>query len=209
MLGEFNPPLSMTEQYLSLSEAESYTGKSRSTLRRFVEGITKPESHPDRGMVQPDTKEVKRLHADGSPFSWRVSTTLLDRAFAKVGSRSSDSNNSRGSNNDSVAIDLLSQTISMLKTELDEKNKQIAQFQERQRETNFLLQQKTEQVAALTEGQKRQSSDDAVTVYTSADSNAKQGSDRPAKSHSQNSTKTKTKKRATFWDRLRKPLFQK
>lgn len=37
----------MTEQFLSFSEAESYTGKSRSSLRRFVEAITKSKDHPD------------------------------------------------------------------------------------------------------------------------------------------------------------------
>ena len=54
----------MNERYLSLSDAESYTGKSRSSLRRFVEAITKPEHHPDRRFIQPSIEEVAELHAD-------------------------------------------------------------------------------------------------------------------------------------------------
>ena len=71
----------MTDSFISLKEAEAYTGKSRSTLRRFVTTITGPDSHRDRELIKPTVEEVKDLHAANRPFSWTVSVSLLDRVF--------------------------------------------------------------------------------------------------------------------------------
>ena len=192
-------PLPMTEQYLSLKEASLHTGKSRSSLRRFVEKITKAHDHPDRSQIKPNVDEVAKLHAESHPFSWRVSMALLEREFAKQGTASQEQNQSHQQT--TANQELLSQTIMMLKTELDEKNKQIAEFQERQRETNVLLQQTTEKLMLLTDGKKqKEKTDNAVTVYSSNE--AQQGI-RPL------DKKVEPEKRETFWDRMRKPLFQK
>ena len=139
----------MEQQFLSLSKAEKHIGKSRSTLRRFVEGITKPESHPDRHFIKPTPDEVAELHRNNHPFSWKISAELLEREFKQEGTAKTKA---ASSSDQSSAIDLLQQTIGMLKTELDEKNRQIAQFQARDQETNVLLQQTTEKLAMLTQG---------------------------------------------------------
>lgn len=192
----------MNEQFLSLKEAAEHTGKSRSSLRRFVEKITKADDHADRTMIQPDVEAVAKLHAESHPFSWKVNIALLDREYPKQGTNTNDSTSSPPSS--SANDELLSQTISMLKTELEAKNKQIAQFQERQRETNVLLQQTTEKLMLLTDGKKKPNSNEkAVTVYP--DGGREQGSQtRPDRDN-----KTKRPKRETLWDKMRKPLFQR
>lgn len=185
----------MNEEFLSLSKAEKYTSKSRNTLRRFVEGITKPDKHADRHFIKPSPEEVSELHKNNHPFSWKVSTTLLDREFKQEGTPASHQTSTE---TPSAAIELLQQTIGMLKTELDEKNRQIAQFQERDRETNILLQQTTEKLVMLTEGKNRTTTNasDAVTV----ESNRGQGSE-------SSSPSKKKKQKKSFWQKLNRPLF--
>lgn len=155
----------MTQRFLSLKEAEEFTGKSRSSLRRFVEAITKADNHPDRKYLDPSVERVAELHASNHPFSWRISQELLDREFSKQGS----TNASQTTTDDSTTnkfISLLEETVNMLNTELAQKNKQIAEFQERQRETNILLQQTTEKLVMLTEGNRRKvtTNDEAITI---------------------------------------------
>lgn len=189
------PHSQMIEPFLSLSEAQKYTGKSRNSLRRFVEGITKPDNHSDRHLIQPTPEQVAELHKNNSPFSWKVSAALLDREFRKQ--EGSQPTQSSASDSSSAAIELLQETIRIVKAELDEKNRQIAQFQERDRETNILLQQTTEKLVMLTEGRKlpKSNASDAVTV----DSDRGQGSDDWTPSNDQ--------KKKSFWQRLNRPLF--
>ncbi|QEG20999.1 hypothetical protein MFFC18_08510 [Mariniblastus fucicola] len=190
----------MTEQFLSLKEAAQHTGKSHSSLRRFLEKITKADDHSDRGLIQPDVTEVARLHAENHPFSWRVSTVLLDREFAKQGSGESDTTKSTSQASE-TAYQLLSKTIEMLQTELAAKNKQIDEFLARQKETNILMLPKGQQQAGR--------NDEAVTVYTS--STEEEGS-KPSQSNSdQDSTPDpqSKQKRESLWDKMRKPLFQR
>ena len=137
----------MNESFLSLTEAHQYTGKSRGSLRRFVESITKPADHPDRKFILPTIDEVMDLKKRNHPFSWRVNRELLDRQFPKEGTQAS---NSPGAATPLVRV--LEKSISMLETELGEKNKQIAEFQERQRETNVLLKQANEKIQSLSAG---------------------------------------------------------
>ena len=154
----------MTEQFLSLTEAEKHTGKSRSTLRRFVESITKPDTHADRGLLRPSVEEVELLHANNQPFSWRISIGLLDRQYPEEGSRAESAS---GETTSPDLVGLLRETISILKNDVEEKNKQIGQLLERQREQNFLLKQTSEQLTTLKAG--REAADDAITVSTDSE----------------------------------------
>ena len=92
MLGSTLPHFHMTERHLTLNEAETLTGKSRSTLRRFVEGIVKPDAHPDRECLLPTVPEVADLKSKNQPFSWRVSESLLNREFKKQAATGEHSN---------------------------------------------------------------------------------------------------------------------
>jgi hypothetical protein len=188
----------MNEQFLSLKEAAQHTGKSHSSLRRFLEKITKADNHADRNMIQPDVVEVSRLHKENHPFSWRVSTQLLDREFAKEGSdqKTSDESNSVAT---ASAFELLSRTIAMLETELAAKNKQIDDFLERQRETNILL---------LPEGKQQPvQNDETVTVYSAQ--KQEEGSRRETVEDNHDSKPQSKPRRETLWDKMRKPLFQR
>lgn len=177
----------MTEQYLSLSEAQNYTGKTRNRLRRFVEAITKPDSHPDRPFVKPSQIEVAELHKNKHPFSWKISIELLDREFKEERSvrENAKENNSQVSE---VAYELLSKTIAMLETELAAKNKQINEFLERQRETNILM---------LPEEKKQRGKNDEVVAAYSNKSEEKG-------SHAAESSRPK--KKPSLWERLNSPV---
>ena len=198
----FIPNRSMPETFISLKEAEKYTGKSRSTLRRFVVTITKPDAHPDRELIKPSVEKVGELHAANHPFSWTVSTTLLDREFKKEGSAPTD--NSADANNLNATTELLNQTIAMLKTELEQKNKQISNFQERQRENNVLLKSAHEQLTQLASGasSRQANSAEAATVQTQV----KEEGSRSAQTTDGAPVKAEKK---TLWQRLNRPLFQR
>ncbi len=140
----------MSTEFLSLKDAEAFTGKSRSTLRRFVESITRTENHPDRHLIEPSIDEVKQLHASNNPFAWRINRELLEREFRKQGTDTAKSTEESQSGASSELVQLLKQSIDMLRDELTEKNKQISQFQERQRESNLLMQQANERLTLLT-----------------------------------------------------------
>ena len=177
----------MTE-LLSLKEAEKYTGKSRSTLRRFVVTITKPDDHPDRGLIQATVEEVELYHSENHPFSWLVDRSLLDREFPKKGSNQSQQS---PGNEASPTNRFFEKAIAMLENELIEKNKQIAEFQERQKETNILLKNTTEKLVLLTEGQTKPSEPSQTLIVA----NEKQ------------KEKTFVSKKESLWDKLNKPLF--
>ena len=153
---------------------------TNSTLRRFITTITGPNSHPDRELIKPTVEEVKDLHAANRPFSWTVSVSLLDRAFKVTEQKASQSAGESSSNengmNSSANNELLRQAIDMLKTELEEKNKQIANYQERQRENSVLIKSAHEQLTKLASGSASDSkpSTAAETVEATA---AKEGSD--------------------------------
>lgn len=194
-LATLNPLSVMNEQFLSLSDAESYTGKSRSSLRRFVEAITKPDNHPDRPFILPSVEEVADLHKANHPFSWRVSSELLDRKFKKEGSQESADRTSEESSTTHKFISLLEETVAMLNNELEHKNRQIAEFQERQRETNILLSQTTDRLVMLTEGSKQRTprSEDAITVNRGDEE--------------EGSRDSKSKGRRSLWERLNVRIF--
>lgn len=136
----------MTDQHLTLKEAQEFTGKSRSTLRRFVESIVKADDSPDRHFLRPSIEEVAELKRNNQPFSWRVATELLAREYPKESAAGDAVNGSVSSDGDRI-ITVLEKTVTVLQEELTEKNKQIAAFQDRQAEHNVLLKQLQQQLS--------------------------------------------------------------
>lgn len=90
----------------------------------------------------------------------------LARTRIQEGGSVSAKETAAGDSTTNKVISLLEETVNMLNTELAQKNKQIAEFQERQRETNILIQQTTEKLVMLTEGSRRKTttSDEAITI---------------------------------------------
>ncbi|MEK6261263.1 MAG: hypothetical protein AABP62_21895 [Planctomycetota bacterium] len=74
----------MPNRFLTISDAEKFTGKSRSTLRRFIDGIVKADNSPDRPLLLPTIAEVIALREQSQPFSWRISEELLFNFSAKI-----------------------------------------------------------------------------------------------------------------------------
>lgn len=136
----------MTDNHLTISEAEKLTGKSRSTLRRFVEGITKNDASPDRHFLLPPVDEFLTLRELNQPFSWKISRELLDREFPAETVSETASHKNDATADDRIVL-ILEKTVGVLEEELNQKNRQIAEFQERQKEHNVLIHQLQKQVA--------------------------------------------------------------
>jgi uncharacterized coiled-coil protein SlyX len=136
-------PTPMADRFLTISEAEKFTGKSRSTLRRFIDGIVKVENAPDRHLVLPAAEEASALKKQNQPFAWKISEELLRRQFLKTepeatpeaGKGSGDA----PASDSSRLVTVLEKSIAILERELAEKNSQIAAMNDRLRESNILM----------------------------------------------------------------------
>lgn len=136
-------PTPMTDRYLTISDAEKFTGKSRSTLRRFLDSIVKQDDAPDRHLILPTVEEVTALRQQNQPFSWKLSEELLRRQFLKSDeTEPSPVGEGSGSPTEGEAnrlITVLEKSIALLERELGEKNTQMAAMNERLRESNILM----------------------------------------------------------------------
>ncbi|MCA9036352.1 MAG: hypothetical protein KDA91_14555 [Planctomycetaceae bacterium] len=182
----------MTQQFLTLTEAQEFTGRSRSTLRRFVEGIVKADDSPDRTFVQPTVNEVAKLKADNQPFSWKISTELLTREYRVEQEATAPKAESRGVADNDRLVSVLEKTVVVLQEELNEKNRQIAAFQERQREQNLLFKNLHEQLALVAPAAARQNE----SVVESASAASEEGTDVNHETNDESATK-----RRSMWTR--------
>ena len=139
----------MSDRFLTISEAEEFTGKSRSTLRRFIDGIVKAGNSPDRQLLKPTPEEAAVLREQNQPFAWKVSEELLRRQFMKPEETpaAAEKGNDVPMGDSSRLVAVLEKSVSMLERELAEKNGQIAAMNERLRESNVLLKDLQQRVA--------------------------------------------------------------
>ena len=136
----------MNSRYLTFTEASDLTGRSRSAVRRFVDKITADDGHDDRGMVRPSPDEVAKIKKSGGQYSWTVREDFLVKHLGAAEAKQTE-NAERGSSAKSKTetsggageADTLRMTVDLLRRELEEKNRQIAASNERQRESNVLL----------------------------------------------------------------------
>jgi hypothetical protein len=105
---------------LTIGKAAKRTGKSTSTIRRFVKSIVEVERHPDRPRIKPTPKAVQRFKANDAQFSWKIDPSLIDREFGSI--RASEEGSQGG---DDATLKLLQETLTTLQRELVEKNKQL------------------------------------------------------------------------------------
>ena len=133
----------MAHRFLTISEAEKFTAKSRSTLRRFIDGIVKAENSPDRPLLVPTPDEVVALRKQNQPFTWKISEELLRRQFLKPeeseGSEREQGSEGTPKSDASRLVAVLEKSVAILERELNEKNSQIAAMNERLRESNILM----------------------------------------------------------------------
>jgi hypothetical protein len=144
-------PAPMTDRFLTISEAEKFTGKSRSTLRRFIDGIVKAEHAPDRHLLLPTPDEAKSLREQNQPFAWKISEELLRRQFLKpepeATPEAGKGSGEAPASDSSRLVTVLEKSIAILERELAEKNNQIAAMNDRLRESNILMKDLQERVA--------------------------------------------------------------
>ena len=133
----------MAHRFLTISEAEKFTGKSRSTLRRFIDGIVKSENSPDRSLLLPTPEEAIALREQNQPFAWKINEELLRRQFLKPddtqGSEGEQGSEGTPKSDASRLVAVLEKSVAILERELNEKNSQIAAMNERLRESNILM----------------------------------------------------------------------
>jgi uncharacterized coiled-coil protein SlyX len=136
-------PSTIADRFLTISEAEKFTGKSRSTLRRFIDGIVKVENAPDRHLVLPSPEEASALKEQNQPFAWKISEELLRRQFLKpdptTATEAEKGSGEAPASDSSRLVTVLEKSIAMLERELGEKNSQIAAMNDRLRESNILM----------------------------------------------------------------------
>ena len=139
----------MPDRFLTISDAEKFTGKSRSTLRRYIDGIVKAEKSADRHLLTPTPDEAIALRNQNQPFAWKISEELLRRQFLKPEETSATEaeKGSGGTPDSSRLVAVLEKTVTMLENELKEKNNQITAMNDRLRESNILMKDLQQRIA--------------------------------------------------------------
>lgn len=128
------------ENYLSVEEAVKYTKLSLSTIRRHVKKIKESNSNKTQ-------KTIKSISSGGGKPKDYISISFLESIM----------NDSKGFKNDSLndSMNVSEELIEVLKSQILEKDKQINELLERNRESNILLSQIQQKVLMLEEPKKR------------------------------------------------------
>ena len=132
---------------VTVADARKLTGKSESTIKRLVREIAADPEHPDRREIQPSHEEVERLRAAGEPYVWWISTALLLRRFPlKERQEAAGTPAAAWPQTGDFVVQVLQEQLRSkdeqfrsLEKQLDRKDEQIANLNERQRETNILM----------------------------------------------------------------------
>lgn len=188
--------------YLTLKQAATFTGKSHSTLRRFIKSILDDQSSADRRFLRPDADEEKKLKESKQPFQWEIADELLRREFMADEGKEEATPDSAAEPN-AVGGGDWSMLLKMLQTQLQEKDDQlrrkdehIDQLTERLKEAN-ILQQTT--LTALPAGRAKENPVTVATHGGGESSSGKSGNDEGANSRADSAEKPKTtrKRKAT------------
>lgn len=131
--------------HLTVKDAISLTGMSESTIKRLIREVTSDPDHSNRSHILPSHDEVEARRKAKEPYVWRISRDLLLESYPQeepdeVDAKPSGSESIGVGSTDGI-IAVLEKSIAVFEAELEAKNRQIAEFQERQREQNVLLKQ--------------------------------------------------------------------
>ncbi len=126
---------SMEPSMVTIGEAAKKTGRSASTIRRFVHAIVEKDMHPDRAFILPSPAQVKVCKQKGDNFAWKLDEALVMREFERAQTEEKKKTSS-------ADIDI----ITVLKNELEFKNHELKEqweiirgLNERLREGNILM----------------------------------------------------------------------
>ena len=126
------------KKFLSIKEASLLTGKSESTLKRFVQ---KNFSSSNSKGTPKNNQNIKREKAPKGYF-WYIEENFLLENFSAEHSETQ----SPAENSDIVKI---------LKEQLEKKDEQISQLLDRQRESNILTKNLQDKFLTLEPGEKK------------------------------------------------------
>ena len=195
---------------LSVSDARKLTGKSESTIKRMIREITVDENHEDRGLIEPSHEELERRKAEKEPYVWKIAKSLLEKRYPVHDSGQEPGHDGIHGVGDSTINDMVqSQLIELLQTQLagkddqlktlevqlDRKDEQISNLNERMKESNVLMQTLQKRLELLP------AKDETNFIQVNTTS--------PITDAKTANVVDATKKRRTFMERLRTPLFQR
>lgn len=183
------------DQHLNVKEACKLIGKSESTIKRLIREITVDAHHEDRQFILPNHEEVERRKAAKEPYVWKLDRQLLLRRFpleqtAEEGSQSSEKPAKPGASDSHLESALRDQIQSlenqnqMLVTQLDRKDGQISNLNERMRESNILMKELQQRLAITAPAPKSPVQDaetQSETIVTSVITEEPKGKPKPIK----------------------------
>ena len=73
--------MSTDTEFLTIKEAADKYAKAEITIRRFVRNVVKENDEFQRSCIQPSPDEVEKLKKSSKPFSYKVSSELLDNHY--------------------------------------------------------------------------------------------------------------------------------
>jgi hypothetical protein len=126
------------KKFLSIKESSLLTGKSESTLKRFVQ---KNFSSGKSKGIPKNNQKIKKEKAPKGFFWFIEESFLLENFPAENSAPHSSSENS--------------EIVQILKEQLEKKDEQISQLLDRQRESNILTKNLQDKILALEPGEKK------------------------------------------------------
>ena len=127
------------KKFLSVPESCLLTGKSESTIKRFLQKNFKNDKSKDSPKTSQDIKKEKAQNG----FHWFVEENFLLKNFPKTGEEKKSEENEM--------INFLREQLENKDEQMKEKDGQISQLLERQREANILLKNSQEKNLLLEE----------------------------------------------------------
>lgn len=141
-------------EFLTIGQASKRTGRSTSTLRRFVRSIVQDDDHADRPLIRPTQAEIKRHTAAGVQYAYEISDELLRRAFPPEAAPAAEEGSGVDTHATTPLFATLQQTIHKLEEQLDRKDSQIerkdsqiSELTERLRESHIMQNDMQKQLA--------------------------------------------------------------
>jgi hypothetical protein len=140
---------------LTASEAIKLTGKSESTIKRMLREIVADPMHGDRALIDPSHDEVEKRKAAGDSYVWRIAPELLLKRFPVESTGEAPTADApTGQPTSNLVVTILreqlqskDEQIRTLEIQLDRKDDQIANLNERQRESNILMKELQQRLA--------------------------------------------------------------
>ena len=126
---------SMEPSFITIAEACDRTGKSASTIRRFIKSITDEDDHVDRSAIEPSPKKVAVFKKKDENFTWRIREDLIAIHFngAQVQEKKSKVEPSDG------ILNILQHELELKNSQIEKQWEVIHALNDRLREGNMLM----------------------------------------------------------------------